>query len=408
MSTTFAYEVRDREGRLREGTMQAESATSAAHALRDRGLVPVKLEEQKKSALQAEIRIPGLSDRVSAKDVAVFSRQFATMINSGLSLLRALAILSEQTDNRKLAEVIEEVKRDVEKGTSLSEAMEQHPKVFSRLYVAMIKAGEVGGVLDGTLLRLADSLERQVEMRGKVKSAMTYPIAVLGLVVLIVIGMLIFLVPQFQDMYSQLGGELPVPTQILVGISHFMVAYWWLMGLITVGLVVAFRAWVKTDSGRLTFDTIKLKIPIFGTLIQKSAIARFSQTLASLTRTAVPILQAMDIVAETAGNEVVARAIRDVQSSVKEGESLAGPLAEHPVFPPMVVQMLSVGEETGALDTMLDKLGDFYDAEVRSTVDSLTSLLEPALMVVLGGSVGSMILALYLPMFNLVKLLQSQ
>lgn len=403
---TYAYQVRDKEGRVHSGELSAESTSAAVRTLRERGMTPISVEEQQVSALQKEIRIPGLSGRVKTKEIAVFSRQFATMINAGLSLLRSLAILAEQTPNRALAEIISAIKTDVEKGKSLSEAMDGHPKAFNRLYVAMVRAGEIGGVLDETLLRLADTLERQVELRGKVKSAMSYPVAVMGLVVLIMAAMLIFIVPMFEDMYADLGGTLPVPTQILLAVSQFAVAKWWIVLLGTGAAVFGFRRWVATERGRLLFDTFKLKVPIFGGLSQKTAIARFSETLASLTRTAVPILQALDIVADTAGNEVVAGAVREVRSSVKEGESLAAPLSKHPIFPPMVVQMLAVGEETGALDTMLEKIGDFYNAEVDATVDSLTSLLEPLLMVVLGGSVGGMIVALYMPMFNLINLVQ--
>jgi type IV pilus assembly protein PilC len=405
MATTFTYQVKDGKGRLHSGELAAPSSASAAQALRDRGYTPLSVEAKKVSALQKELKIPGFG-RVKQKDLAIFSRQFATMINAGLSLLRSLDILAEQTPNATLAGVIREVKTSVEKGMSLSEAMQKHPKAFDRLYVAMVRAGEVGGVLDSTLVRLADTLERGVELRGKVKSAMTYPTAVLGLVLLILTAMLVFVVPMFEGMYADLGGTLPAPTRVLLGLSRFMVSYWYIILGIGAGGIFGFRRWVSTDHGRFAFDRIKLKVPVFGGLARKSAIARFSETLASLTRTAVPILQAMDIVSETAGNEVVARAIRDVQASVKEGDSIASPLAQHPIFPPMVVQMLAVGEETGALDTMLDKLADFYNAEVNATVDSLTSLLEPLLMVVLGGTVGSMIVALYMPMFNLINLVQ--
>ena len=405
MATTFTYQVKDNKGRLHSGELAAPSSASAAQALRDRGYTPVSIEEKKISALQMEIKIPGLG-RVKQKDLAIFSRQFSTMINAGLSLLRSLDILADQTPNATLAQVIREVKTSVEKGMSLSEAMQKHPKVFDRLYVAMVRAGEVGGVLDATLVRLADTLERSVELRGKVKSAMTYPTAVLGLVLLILTAMLVFVVPMFEGMYADLGGTLPLPTRVLLGVSRFTVSNWYILLGVAAAGIFGFRRWVTTDQGRFAFDRIKLRVPIFGGLTRKSAIARFSETLASLTRTAVPILQAMDIVSETAGNEVVARAIRDVQASVKEGDSLAAPLAQHAIFPPMVVQMLAVGEETGALDTMLDKLADFYNAEVNATVDSLTSLLEPLLMVVLGGTVGSMIVALYMPMFNLINLVQ--
>lgn len=406
MATTFSYKVRDKEGKIHSGEMTASSQAAVAKALRDRGYSPVGIEEKKGSALQKEIRIPGLTDRIRVRDVAVFSRQFSTMINSGLSLLRALSILAEQTDNKALGRIILEVKSDVERGTSLSAAMEKHPKAFSRLYVSMVRAGEVGGVLDETLNRLSDTLEAQVALRAKIKSAMMYPAAVFGLVLFIVAAMLIFVVPMFQSLYADLGGDLPAPTKMLLLISKTVTKAWWALLAGTVGGVVAFRRWLKTERGRATFDKIKLRMPVFGGLVHKTAIARFSHTLAALTKTGVPILQAMDIVAETSGNEVVAAAVRDVQSSVKEGESLAEPLTKHEVFPPMVVQMMAVGEETGALDTMLEKVGNFYDREVETMVEGLTSLIEPLLIVFLGATVGGMLVALYMPMFNVINLIE--
>jgi type IV pilus assembly protein PilC len=283
--------------------------------------------------------------------------------------------------------------------------MEKHPKAFNQLYTSMVKAGEIGGVLDDTLIRLADTLESQVELRAKIKSAMMYPVAVFGLVVMIVAAMLMFIVPMFEDLYADLGGELPVPTKMLLAVSGIVTSYWWALLIGTVGFVVLFRRWIATESGRATFDKIKLKMPIFGNLVHKTAIARFSHTLASLTKTGVPILQAMDIVAETSGNAVVSAAVLDVKASVREGESIAGPLEEHDVFPPMVVQMIAVGEETGALDTMLEKIGSFYDQEVQTMVDGLTSLIEPLLIVVLGATVGGMLISLYMPMFNVINLI---
>jgi type IV pilus assembly protein PilC len=405
MASTFTYKVKDKEGRLHSGEMQGGSQSTVAKALRDRGYQPVSIEEKKESALQKDIRIPGLTDRVKVKDVAVFSRQFATMINAGLSLLRALSILGEQTSNKAFARVIVEVKNDVERGTSLSAAMEKHPKVFNRLYTSMVKAGEVGGVLDDTLVRLADTLEAQVALRSKIKSAMMYPTAVFGLVIMIVSAMLLFIVPMFEDLYADLGGDLPAPTKVLLLISGLVTRFWWLLALGTIGSVVIFRRWIATDSGRSLFDAFKIKMPIFGALVHKSAIARFSHTLASLTKTGVPILQAMDIVAETSGNAVVSRAVIDVKSSVREGESIADPLEDHSVFPPMVVQMIAVGEETGALDTMLEKIGSFYDQEVEAMVEGLTSLIEPLLIVVLGATVGGMLISLYMPMFNVINLI---
>lgn len=405
MATTFAYKVKDREGQVHSGEMEGSSQASVSKALRDRGYQPIAVDEKKDSALQKEISIPGLTDRIKLREVAIFSRQFATMINAGLSLLRALSILAEQTPNKAFSRLIIEVKNDVERGTSLSAAMEKHPKAFNQLYTSMVKAGEIGGVLDDTLIRLADTLESQVELRAKIKSAMMYPVAVFGLVVMIVAAMLMFIVPMFEDLYADLGGELPLPTKMLLAVSGIVTSYWWALLIGTIGFVVLFRRWIATESGRATFDKIKLKMPIFGNLVHKTAIARFSHTLASLTKTGVPILQAMDIVAETSGNAVVSAAVLDVKASVREGESIAGPLEEHDVFPPMVVQMIAVGEETGALDTMLEKIGSFYDQEVQTMVDGLTSLIEPLLIVVLGATVGGMLISLYMPMFNVINLI---
>ncbi len=408
MATTFEYRAKDSDGKVKKGTIEAPTQTAAATALRGKGLSPLSLSETAavNSGLKKEIKIPGLTDRVKAKEVAIFSRQFATMINAGLSLLRSLSILSDQTESKALADIIDLVKADVERGTSLSAAMEQHPKAFNQLYTAMVKAGEVGGVLDDTLLRLADTLEAQVALRSKIKSAMMYPIAVFGLVIFIVAAMIIFVVPMFEALYADLGGELPGATKFLLLLSKLVTTYWWAVIIVSVGSLVSFKRWIATTGGRSTFDAIKLKLPIFGNLIHKTAIARFSHTLAALTKTGVPILQAMDIVSDTAGNAVVARAVQDVKASVAEGESIAAPLRDHPVFPPMVVQMIAVGEETGALDTMLEKVGDFYDSEVEAMVEGLTSLIEPLLIVVLGATVGGMLIALYMPMFNIVNLVQ--
>lgn len=406
MTVTYSYRVRDRQGGIHSGTMDGASSAAVARLLRDKGLVPLQIEEQTASALQKEIRIPGLGGRVKVKDVAVFSRQFATMIGAGLSLLRSLSVLADQNDNKTLARVIAEVKGDVERGASFSAALEKHPKVFSKLYVSMVKAGELGGVLDETLNRLAETLEAQVALRSKVKSAMTYPAVVFSLVVLIAIGMLIFVVPIFDRLYADLGGTLPAPTRLLLAVSGMLGRFFYLVPLVVIGVLVGLRRVVATERGRAAFDSVKLKLPIFGGLVQKSAVSRFSRTLGVLVRTGVPILQAMDIVAETSGNAVVARGVREVQASVKEGESLAEPLKNHPVFPPMVVQMMAVGEETGALDAMLGKVSDFYDREVESTVDALTSLIEPLLIVTMGVFVGGMLVALYLPLFNVINLIQ--
>jgi type IV pilus assembly protein PilC len=402
MSQSFAYRVRDRQGRLVTGTLEAESVTIVAGKLRGMGYVPVSIESSEKKSLQREIKIPGLSGRIKLKEVAVFSRQFATMINSGLTLLRSLSILADQTSNKELARIVGEVRRDVERGIALSAALAKHPKAFSRLYVAMVRSGETGGSLDTVLLRLATTIEKQVELRRKVKSAMTYPIVVGVIVVLILIAMLIFVVPMFKGMYADLDAKLPMPTMVLLAVSNGLKKFF---PLVIVGAGAgawSLTRYVKTPVGRRRWDAFKLRAPVFGQLAHKTALARFSRSLAALVRAGVPILDALEIVAETAGNTVVADAAADTQAAVKSGESLAKPLEAHPVFPPMVVQMIAVGEETGALDELLEKIADFYDSEVEATVDALTSLIEPLLIVVMGVAVGGMVIALYMPMFSII------
>ena len=407
-SATYEYRVRDRSGSIHAGEMEGGSSTAVAQALRERGYIPLKIAEKKVSALNKEIKIPGFSkSKIKTKDVAIFSRQMATMINSGLTLIRVLSILELQTQNEALVAVISDVRARVERGTALSTALEAHPKTFGHLYVSMVRAGEVGGALDETLVRLADTLEANVRLRGKVKSAMAYPVVVLVLIVLIVSGMLLFVVPIFEKMYADLGGELPAPTKILIGISGFMTTFWWLLGIATGGGIYGFKRWKTSEDGQRQWDRLKLRMPIFGGLVQKVAISRFARTLSVLSRTGVPVLQALDIVAVTAGNSLVADAVYDVQRSVKGGESLAAPLERHDVFPPMVTQMMAVGEETGELDTMLSKVADFYDNEVDDTVGALTSLIEPILIIVMGIAVGGILISLYLPMFNIANLIQN-
>jgi type IV pilus assembly protein PilC len=405
MPTSYAYKVRDREGQMAAGSMEAESEEAVVSRLRQLGYVPVSIEAEKSAGLKTEVRLPG-SGRVKLKDLAVFSRQFATMINSGLSLLRALTILGEQTGNRRLGEVVTIVRSDVEKGTALSAAMAKHPKVFNRLYVAMVRAGEIGGFLDQVLVKVAETFEKEVALRGKIRSAMTYPVVVFAMVLLIVSAMLIFIVPTFKNLYTSLGGELPLPTRMLVGLSDGVRRYFLLVLLALAALAFAYRRWRATPAGRYRLDQFKLKVKVFGPLFHKSALSRFSRTLATLIRSGVPILQALDIVADTVNNGVIARAIRDVQDSVREGESLATPLTKHPTFPAMVVQMMAVGEETGALDTMLTKVADFYDQEVEAAVASLTSMIEPILIAVMGAAVGGMVVALYLPLFRIIEFIK--
>jgi type IV pilus assembly protein PilC len=359
---------------------------------------------KEKKGLNLEINIRPA--KVKLKELSVFSRQFATMVNSGLPILRGLAILAEQTDSKELARVLEAVRNDVEQGASLSAAMQKHPKVFNDLYIAMIRSGETGGVLDDVLLRLASLLEREVHLRQKIKSAMTYPIAVVALVILIMSAMLLFVVPQFKNIYAQLGGTLPLPTRVLLMMSEAMKKYWYIFILAVVVGRFLFRRYKQTANGREVVDALKLRVPVFGSLFHKTALSRFSSTLGMLLRSGVPILQALDIVSDTVNNRVIAKAVADVQNSVREGESIAKPLSKHAIFPPMVVQMLAVGEETGQIDTMLDKVATFYDNEVEASVDALTSLIEPLLIAIIGGAVGAAVIALYMPMFNIIKLIQ--
>ncbi len=405
MAANYEYRVRTKEGRVVNGTMTADGEGAVATRLRAQGFTPVQIKKEKKVSAKKELHI--LPQKVKLKELAIFSRQFATMINSGLSLLRSLNILAEQTENSKLAETIRAIRDDVEQGASLSGSMSKHPKVFSALFVALVRAGETGGQLDTVLMRVADSFEADYKLRQKVKSAMTYPVVVAMIAGLMVAIMLIFIVPTFAAMFDGLGGELPFPTKVLVVLSSqakiilpvFVVSA-------IVGRIVYKRARLANADVRLRTDQIKLKIPVFGDLFQKIAISRFSRTLGLLMRAGVPVLQALDIVGEATGNEVLARAADDVKNSVRSGEAMAQPLENHKIFPPMVVQMISVGEDTGALDAMLDKIGDFYDQEVESTTESLTALLEPIMIAVLGGVVGAMVVALYMPMFKIFELIE--
>src|SRR5581483_6591133 len=324
MPDTYLYKVRDRQGKVLEGSLEADSTTLVANRLRQMGYVPLAIDKKACGALQRELSIPGLgANRIKMKDLAVFNRQFATMINSGLSLLRSLNILAEQTESKALANIINEVRQDVERGSSLSQAMARHPKAFNRLYIAMVRAGETGGVLDQTLLQLADTLEKQVELKHKIKSAMTYPIAVLALVLLIVTAMLLFIVPMFKGLYNDLGGTLPLPTRVLLAVSSIMVKAFPVVLILMAAAVFGFKRWIQTDKGRAIFDAFKLKVPVFGKLVHKTALTRFSRTLASLLRSGVPILESLEITSDTVGNTVAARAVLDVQEGVKQGEPIA-------------------------------------------------------------------------------------
>lgn len=401
---TYEYSVRDRKGKLVKGTLEAQNETALVQKLKGMGYAPVSVRETG-GGMQREISLPG-SNRITLKDLAIMSRQFATMVNSGLSLLRSLSILADQTENKALAKVLDEVRQNLEGGQSLSSSLAKHPRAFPPIMVNMIRAGETGGFLDKVLLQIAENFEAEVRLRGKVKSAMTYPVVVFTIAILSVVGMLLFIVPIFASMFDSLGATLPAPTRALVFLSSAMK-----IGAIpmVVLLVATFVVWGRVKHRpdvRDFVDPLKLKVPIFGDLFRKIAISRLTRNLGTMLAAGVPILQSLDIVAETSGNAVVGKAIRAVQDSVRQGEALAKPLADHPVFPPMVVQMMAVGEDTGALDQMLTKISDFYDQEVEATTESLTALIEPLMIAFLGGIVGSMIVALYMPIFKVFDLIK--
>ena len=406
-ASKFDYQVRDRGGKLVTGQLEAENREAVAKKLSSMGYAPIKITQVKDSGLNKDISIPGL-DRVGLKDLAVFSRQFSTMINSGLSLIRSLSILAEQTESKKLAKTLDVVRTDVEGGRSLSEAMAEHPKVFSNLFVSMVRAGEAAGMLDQVLLRIADMYEKDVELRSKIKSAMTYPIIVFFLAIILTTVMLIFIVPVFAQMFEDLGGELPLLTRSLVAASAFVTSWWGVVTYIVVplGLWFTYKTVRSNPKGRYALDAAKLRTPVFGPLFRKIALSRFARNLSTLMGAGVPILQALEITSDTVNNGVMGTAIRDVKESVREGESINAPLSTHPIFPPMVVQMIAVGEETGNIDGMLEKVADFYDVEIASTTDSLTSLMEPLMIGVIGGIVGGMVIALYLPMFQIFDLIE--
>jgi type IV pilus assembly protein PilC len=401
---TFNYSVRDKTGKIVKGKLEGDNREAVSSKLRQMGYIILELDQQGGLAALNQIKI---GTGVKPKDVSIFARQFATMINAGLSLTKCLAILSQQTESAGLRDVINQVAKDVEAGQSLSDSMSKHPKVFPPIFINMVRAGETGGVLDEVLVRVADHFESELALKAKIKSAMTYPIAMGFLVLVILAAMMIFVVPVFEEMFSSMGGELPAMTQFLVDASDFLVSW---RGVVSVVVVVAlyftFRFWSHTTSGKFIWDGAKLRMPIFGSMVRKMALARFTRTFGTLVSAGVPILSALDIVADTAGNEVVRRAVNRTRSAIKEGETIAKPLGESNVFPSMLVQMIAVGEETGALDAMLNKIADFYDEEVSVAVDGLTSLIEPLMMATLGLVVGAMVVALYLPMFNVITLVE--
>lgn len=403
----WAYTGRDRAGKLVKGRLEASSEAAVAARLKTMGLSPVSIAEATAgTGLNREISIPGFQKGVKLKDLAIMSRQLATMVGAGLSLLRALNIVAEQTESKPLAKILTDVRDDVETGLSLSDAMQKHPTDFPPIMINMVRAGEIGGFLDGALESIADSFEADVKLRGTIKSALSYPMIVLIMTVFSVAAMLIFIVPVFKTMFSNLGGTLPLPTQLLVVLSEQMV---WLAPAVVLASIGFSLWWGKNKNTlrvRMAVDPLKLKLPVFGPLLTKLAVARFSRNFSAMIGSGVPILQALRIVGESSGNWVMESALNEVAESVRQGESIAAPLAKSPAFPAMVTQMIAVGEDAGALEQMLAKIADFYDAEVQSTTEQLTALIEPLMVAFLGIVVGGMIVALYLPIFNIFTLIK--
>ncbi|MFK3669575.1 type II secretion system F family protein [Leifsonia aquatica] len=405
-ATTFAYRGRNGDGKVVKGRIDAPGEAAVASRLRTMGISPISIEESAEATgLNREINI-GFGSGVKLKDLAIMSRQMATMIGSGLSILRTLNIIAEQTENKKLATIMGKVSDDVEAGVAISDAMRKYGDVFPPLMVNMIRAGETGGFLDSSLEAVALNFEKEVKLRGTIKSALTYPVIVLIMSLVAVIAMLLFIVPVFENMFKGLGGQLPLPTMILVELSHAMV---WIAPVLLVGGVAGGIWWSRnknTEKVRMRVDPVKLKMPVFGQLLKKIAVARFSRNFANMIGAGVPILQALKIVGETSGNWVIENALMKVAESVRQGESIAGPLAQQPVFPAMVTQMIAVGEDSGSLETMLNKIADFYDQEVASATEQLTAMIEPLMIAFLGVVIGGMVIALYMPIFQISSLVK--
>jgi type IV pilus assembly protein PilC len=404
---TFHYSSIDPSGKKAKGTVEAVNETAATHLLRQRGEVPLSLSAGG-VGLNRDITIPGIGGRTTLKDLAIFSRQFATMTASGMSLLRSLAILEEQTTTASLKKAVSEVRTDVAAGVSLSSALGKHDRIFPRLMIAMIRAGEAGGMIDGALEQIAANFEKDSALRGKIKGALTYPAIVLGFTFVLIAGVLIFIVPIFQEMFTNLGGELPAVTQALVDASNNM--YWFgpLFLVVTIGGTILFKQQLRSRPPlRLGLDRFKLKVPVFGSLFRKLAMSRFSRNLGILLSVGVPVMQALSVVGETTGNEVINKAMQDVQSAVRDGQPMSSAMRRHDVFPQMVTQMIEVGEESGQISQMLDKIADFYDREVDSAAESLTASIEPIMVLFMGTIVGAMVICLYMPMFTIYQNIQS-
>ncbi len=409
----FVYKVRDNQGRVSEAYAQAESASVLKIRLQARGVDVIDIKERTRpqtirlDAQESLDKVVALFEQITLKDMVVFSRQFAALVGSGVSMLRTLYIIVDQCPNKKLKRAIDDVRRLVESGLSLSDAMTRQGGIFDSLYISMVRAGEAGGILSEVLKRLADFLEYRQKLNQKVRAAMVYPSVVLVVAVGVFWAMLTFVLPIFEGLFKNIGGELPAYTQFLIGLSVAARSIWMVLFLILcTAFAIFLRNYYKTPAGKLHIDSIKLSIPLIGELIQKVSIARFSRTFGTLIQAGVPMLNALEVVKDTAGNAVVSSAVQKIHEEVRQGGTISKPMTRDKLFPPMVTQMVAVGEETGKLDDMLTKIADFYDMEVENSVDSLTSVLEPIMVVLIGGVVGSVVVGMYLPIFTVINQLR--
>ena len=402
----FVWEGRTAQGRIVKGdTLEAPNVEAALARLREQRIRPIANKVREKGAgLDKELSIPGFGPTVSTKELSVATRQLATMIDAGLPIVQCLDILGEQSENKLLRTTITTIRRDVEGGCTLADALRKHPKIFDDLYVNMVEAGEAGGILNTILNRIALFIEKASRLKKKVKGAMIYPVAIVLVAVIVVAILMIFVIPVFAELYGSMGQALPAPTQICINISNFFVAYWWLMLLSAIGVVMGIKLYYKTPQGHMKIDALLLRMPVIGDLLRKVAVARFSQNMALLLSSGVPILDGLAITGKTAGNKVVEKAIMESRVSISKGNTVAEPLRESKIFPPLVCQMVAVGESTGGLDGMLRKVAELYEEEVDDAVNNLTAMMEPAIMVVLGVILGGLVVAMYLPIFQMGSL----
>lgn len=402
----FVYRVRTLQGTVTQGTIEAAEQHKAVEQLRARRLIILEINETKKGIVLTEYfkKLNPFKKKVKSKDLVLFSRQLSTMVSSGVPIVQGLSILGEQIESVILKKVIEKLRGDIEAGVPIAEAMKRQPEVFSELYASMIQAGEVGGILDTILDRLSGYLEAAEKLKGKVKGAMTYPVVVSIIAAVVTIFLLTSVIPTFKTIFEGFGAKLPLPTKILIDLSEFMKKYMLLIIGIPVGVFIGLKQWYKTDKGKTFFDERFLKLPMFGMLLRKVAIAKFTRTLGTLVKSGVPILQAMDTVAKTSGNKVIENALFKAKEAIREGEKVADPLKRSGIFPSMVTQMIAIGEESGNLDTMLTKIAEFYDQEVDVAVEALTSLIEPLVMCLMAVVIGAIVIAMFMPMFSITEM----